>query len=366
MFLRICFLLIVGTVILVAALTSFYIVDRAEYVYVTQFGRHVATHDGETDAGLHWKLPWPIQSVQRLDLRLQVFDLPETELPTHDPRGKTIDKMLTIDAYVCWKIDNRDSVDRFIRTVGTPERAREILSQRVQSRLGATIPTLPLEEIIRVSDGTDSGERLDRLSKQLLGIDGRQVMLSALGVAADGPLSLVPLLAVAEQDSLKNIARQEYGIEIVDVRLRRFNHPPGVRQAIFDRIRSEREKKVAEYRGEANKRATEITSAAEREAKDLLTDAQSRQQRLQKEADIQADEMRNQAHAKDPEFYTFLQKLETYQKILDKSKDVLLLSSKHEIFDLLLNPPNANQRGTPSTSPPITATPRVTSGEDQP
>src|SRR5262245_9665679 len=98
-------LIIAAAIALLALVTSaVYTVDRTELVYVTQFGRHVATHDGATDAGLHVKWPWPIQSVQRFDHRLQAFDLPGAELLTHDPRGKTIDKTLVVDAYICWQI----------------------------------------------------------------------------------------------------------------------------------------------------------------------------------------------------------------------------------------------------------------------
>ena len=82
-----------------------------------------------SEGGLHAKLPWPVQSVQRLDRRLQYFDLPETELLTHDATGQTIDKTLTVVAYVCWKIPDTDSVDWFIRRVGQPERARAILGE---------------------------------------------------------------------------------------------------------------------------------------------------------------------------------------------------------------------------------------------
>src|SRR5438105_15031969 len=76
-------------------------VDRAEFVYVTQFGKPVSTYDGARDAGLHFKLPWPVQSVQRLDHRLHVFALAGAELLTHDPNGNTIDHTPTISAYVC-------------------------------------------------------------------------------------------------------------------------------------------------------------------------------------------------------------------------------------------------------------------------
>ncbi len=70
------------------ARTAFYAVDQAEFAYVTQFGEPVATHDGATDAGLHVKCPWPVESVQRLDRRLQAFDLPAVELLTRDPAGR--------------------------------------------------------------------------------------------------------------------------------------------------------------------------------------------------------------------------------------------------------------------------------------
>src|SRR5262249_22381897 len=106
-----------GLVLLALLSSSAFTVDRAEFVYLTEFGRHVATYDGEFDAGLHLKWPWPIQSVQRFDHRLQALDLPGAELLTHDPRGKTIDKTLVVDAYVCWHIAGREGVDRFIRTV---------------------------------------------------------------------------------------------------------------------------------------------------------------------------------------------------------------------------------------------------------
>src|SRR5437660_8605267 len=99
------FLISVVFVLLVLWLvsTSLFTVDRTEFVYVTQFGRPVVTLDGATEAGLHAKWPWPVQAVQRLDHRLQAFDLPGAELLTHDPKGQTIDKTLTVDAYVCWE-----------------------------------------------------------------------------------------------------------------------------------------------------------------------------------------------------------------------------------------------------------------------
>src|SRR4051794_34040985 len=94
---------------LMVARACVFTVDPTEFAYMTEFGRHVATYDGAQpeDAGLHFRWPWPIQAVQRLDRRLQYFDLLETELLTHDVEGKTVDKTLIVNVYVCWRIVDR-------------------------------------------------------------------------------------------------------------------------------------------------------------------------------------------------------------------------------------------------------------------
>src|SRR5437879_2246001 len=105
-------LLALGVIaVITVARLSFYTVDAAEYVYVTVLGEHRETFDGadqETGAGLKIGWPWPIAQTQRLDRRLQQFDLPPTEQLTHDPKGNTVDKILLLEAYVCWKITDKD------------------------------------------------------------------------------------------------------------------------------------------------------------------------------------------------------------------------------------------------------------------
>jgi membrane protease subunit HflC len=314
------------------ALSSCFTVDRTEYVYVTQFGRPIATLDGESEAGLHFKLPWPVQTVQRLDRRLQILDLAGAELLTHDPNGDTIDKTLSITAYVCWKIAGPVGVDRFVRTVGTPDRAEAILGQRINSKLGATIGRMKMEDLISVVSTREGEIRMDRLSHLLLN-------------EGDG----------ASQQSLQESARADYGVEIVDVRLRRFNYPVPVREAIFDRIRSERNKKVADYQSEGVQLGENIKSQAEAESRVVLADAHASEHKLKGEADAEADRVRNQAQSKDVAFYTFLKKLEDYQRILGDGKTVLLLSSHRELFDLLFKPPDpAAAVAVPKSSPMTT------------
>lgn len=329
-------LLAIGLVIAVSVLCCMTLVtvDRTEFVYVTQFGRHVATYDGVTDAGLHLRWPWPIQSVLRLDRRLQFLDLPPTESLTHDSHGQTIDKTLVLSAYVCWRIAD-DGVDQFIQAVGASERAREILRQRINSQLGAEVGRMEMDDFASTEPG-----KVDRSLEQL-----RQRLLQA------------PLNDDPAQGGLAQQARRAYGIELVDIRLRRFNHPPQVRDAVAQRIRSERKKKVVDYQSEGDRLARDIISTAEREASDIIAEARAEEKRLRGQAEADADRIRSRAFSKDPEFYVFLKKLEEYQHILGNNKTVLLLSSHREMFDLLFSPPKMNgssSRPTAGTAPPST------------
>ena len=305
---------------------SLFTVDRTEFVYRTRFGRHVATYDGADDsqAGLHVKWPWPVESVQRLDRRLQYFDITGAELLTRDPKGNTIDKTLTLDAFVCWRIADAAGVDRFIRAVGTPDGAQAILNQRVSSELGAAVSRMELGDLI----ATDP-DKVDRERERL-----RQRLLNEPGAGG------APSLRAAARD---------YGIEVVDIRLRRSSHPAAVRQAIFERIKSERDKKSEDYRTLGEREAADIKSRGVREASELKARADAEALRLRGEADAEADRIRNEAQGKDPQFYTFLRKLEEYQRILGDNKSMLLLSTHRELFDVLFNPP------APGNVPPRTA-----------
>jgi membrane protease subunit HflC len=307
-----CFVLPLAA--LLWARTALYTVDYAEFAYVTRFGEPVATLDGSTDAGLHLKAPWPIDAVLRIDRRLQAFDLPAVEALTRDATQRTVDKTLAVDAFVTWRIPDADAADRFVRTVGTPEQARRVLAPRISGRLAAVISDMNLDDLIAVADEKEIDARSEKLRKQLLGEDGTG-------------------------EAVRERVRAEYGIEVVDLRLRRFSYPEAVRASIAERIRSERARKVADHESEGRQRAADILSAAEKEARTTEANARAKKQLIEGQADVEADRIRNDAHAQDREFYSFLQKLKAYQLLLSDTRDVLLLSTRHPLFDLLLSPP---------------------------
>jgi membrane protease subunit HflC len=331
--------------------TALYSVDYAEFVYVTQFGERVAVHNGETDAGLKVKAPWPIQSVLRIDRRVQSFDLPAVESLTRDPVNRTVDKTVAVDAFVTWKIPDAQAADRFVKVVRTPEQARKILGPLVNGRLAAIISTMPLDDLVSVTD-VEGG---------LAAVAG-----AAAAVAADGRFRTADLRAIdarAERvrrrllgeesvgggeadpaEDLRKRALEEYGIQVLDVRLRRFSYPEAVRGSIAERIRSERARKVADYESEARKRAADITTDAERVARTLEADARARKTVVEGQANAEAGRIRSSAYAQDREFYVFLEKLRSFQAMLADTRDVLLLSTKHPLFDVFRGPPTPNHK----------------------
>lgn len=300
----------------ILARLSFYTVDAAEYAYVTILGQHVATFDGasgDSGAGLHAGWPWPIQMIQRLDRRLQLLDLPAAELLTHDPEGKTIDKMLLVESYAYWRIADRESVDLFIRRIGSADRARAILGPRITSQLGAAIGQMRMDDLVSVEPGKIAGKT--RVDETLASLNSRLL------------------------DALKASLREEYGIELVDLRLRRFSHPKNVSESIYARIRSERERKVKLYQGEGELQASKIESKAEEDVRGMIAQAKAEEEKLRGHADAEAMRIRNEAYAKDPEFYAFLKQMDQLQNVLGDSKTMLLLSTQRSVFNLLQQAP---------------------------
>jgi membrane protease subunit HflC len=305
------------------ASASVFTVDRSEYVYVTRLGRHTATYDGATQAGLCRRWPWPIESVRHIDRRMEVVDLPATEQLTRDASSQTIDRTLTVEGFVCWRIADAAGVDRFIRTVGTADRARTLLGQRITSQISAEIGKMQITDFVSDQRGRVAQE-MSRLRERLL---------------------------AQFHKSGANASMNDYGVEVVDIRLRRYNYPVEVRPAILDRIRSEREKKKAEYESEATIKVGRITADNDREVRQVAAQAEARRKQIRGEAEAEADRIRNQAFSKDSDFYVFLKKLEQYESILGNNRTVLLLSSHRDLFDLLFSPPRPGARPANGAAP---------------
>jgi membrane protease subunit HflC len=232
-------LLSIFAALALVACTSVVFVDESEFVLVETLGRIVAVYDrtdeAHNDRGLHVKLPWPVATVRRFDRRQQLFDPPGREMFTRDKKN------ITVSSYLCWKIadpSNQSSspdehpVVRFFRGLGTVETAEARLEARVRSALEIEIGRVELTDLLRVEtpDGGPSGESpLARIAHQ----------------------ALVELKQKEGSESLSD----RLGIELIDLRIKRINLPEGNRLAVYERMRTERERFAEQYRsaGQAEK-----------------------------------------------------------------------------------------------------------------
>jgi membrane protease subunit HflC len=297
-------------------------VDETEYGVVTSFGAVAAVHGLEPGtAGLHFKWPW--QSLLKVDRRLRSLDPAPREVITGDKRN------LEVASFLIYRV--ADPV-RFLRGAGSIEQAEARLAERAAAALSDAIGRRELAALAT----TDAAK---------WGLES----ITAESLAAVAPP-----------------ARDDLGIEVVDLGLRRFNHPLEVRPAVFDLIRSERRQVAARLRAEGEAQYTTITSQADRERDAILARAEAEAERIRGQAEAERTRILNEAHGRDPKFYEFLRTLDAYAALLDR-KTTIVLSASSPLLRLLNRGPEdetpaheTSQAGGTAAStprPPATGSP---------
>ncbi|WP_435010571.1 protease modulator HflC [Tundrisphaera lichenicola] len=300
-------LMTLGILSLVAFLAwrSVVIVDETEFVLVTEFGRTVEVYGDDPDeTGLHLRKPW--QSSIAIDRRLRVFDPPTREMITGDKKN------LEVASYVAWRVSDPR---RFVAAAGTLETAESRLNERVSAALN---DALGRRDLASLASTDPAIWKLDALTDAVLG-------------------------AVARP------ARDELGVDVLDVRLRRFNHPVEVRPAVFELIRAERKQVAERLRAEGEARYQVLKSQADRERDAILAKAESEAETIRGRGEAEATRLLNDAHSRDPRFYEFVRSLETYRALLD-DRTTLVLSSASPLLRLLTRGPSEDLL-TPAPAP---------------
>ena len=314
-----------------------FFVDETEYVYVTQFGEPLRL---ETEPGLRVKRPY--QSLWRFDRRLQMYEPPGCEMLTEDKEN------LDFEWYVCWRIPGPEFVaaELVAPTLRGGESAAEGAQITSPSRsAGATNSAGATEDVkaqtenyvrryLQTVGGKAAAEsRLEeRIQAAIAAEIGRTRLAELASLAPDG----LKLEAIMQRitESIRQTAIEQFGIEVVDVRLKRFNYPQAVKPAVFAEIRSERERVAVQYRAEGESEKTRIESQATLERDRLLAQAQRDATRMRGEGEAKAMEIFNAAHGKNPAFYQLLKTLETYRSILDE-QTTIVLSADSPLLKLL-------------------------------
>ena len=273
--------------VLLLAWLTFFSVRETEFVLVTQFGRPLYT---VRDAGLHVK--WPFQAAAYFDRRLRIYDPRPSEFLTRDKKN------IVIENYVAWRIQDPK---RFVETVGDPVAAEMRLHDIVWSGLSAALGMQDLETIVSTNPQTvKAAGLLDHLSADT----GRAAL-------------------------------QQYGIEVVDVRIKRLNLPEQNKQSVYARMRAERERIARQYRAEGEEQALSIRADADRQKEEILSVAYKQAEQVKGEGDAESTRTYSQAYSRNPRFYKLLRTLESYKKIFD-DKTTAILSSDSELLKVMM------------------------------
>jgi modulator of FtsH protease HflC len=266
-----------------------FIIDEREQALITQFGAYVRTI---TTPGLHVKMPF-VHTLQRFDKRVLATDAAPAEYLTLDK------KRLVVDYVTRWRINDPLA---FFKSVATLEGVR------------ARIEDIVFSELRR------------ELSSQ----------------------DFAPVTSEMREPTMEAVARgagartADFGIELIDVRIKRADLPGEVQQSVFARMVSERGRIAKRYRSEGEEEAAKLRAETDKQREIILAQAYDRSQRLQGEGDAAATTIYADAYEREPQFYAFLRTLEAYDTILTP-ETLLVLPGDAAMFRLLQGPPSEQE-----------------------
>lgn len=305
----------IALVVLVLAVlllfSSAYVVDETEQVVVTQFGK--VAGDPKVEPGLYFRTPF-IQKINFFPKNLQMWDGDPGQIPTLD---KTY---IWVDAFARWKIVDPIS---FFQTIGTMFGAMSRLDDIIDPAVRNLITSYPLIEAVRKSNrelniselGIEDEEEVEEKKAAYKITTGRMIITQEILKQAQPKLDL-------------------FGIELVDVKIKRINYVEQVQNSVYGRMIAERKQIAEKFRSEGKGEARRIIGDKERDLKQILSEAYEEAQEIQGEADAEAIRIYADAYGVDPEFYSFMRTLEIYTESLDKSSS-LVLSTDSELFKYL-------------------------------
>lgn len=263
-------------------------VNEGEVVVVARFGDPRRTLD---DAGLYFTWPPPLDTVVRIDRRVQILDPGSGEYLTKDKKN------IIVDPFMAWRV-----VDhlRFMKTVGSMEGAGSRLTDVLRSITGDVLASHPFTTLVSIEG---HAEALDAMLEQLTAAAKRKCEAS-------------------------------YGVEVVAVRLKRFNFPAQNKQAVFTRMQTERQTISDQYRAEGDAEFQKIKAEADRQVAELVAEAQRKATETRGNADAEATRIYAEAYGKDSEFFAFTKGLEVFETMLT-SQSTLVIPNDHPLLKLV-------------------------------
>lgn len=263
---------------------SLFVVSETQRAVKLRFGEIV---EFDVPPGLHFKLPI-VNTVRKFDARILTLDAAPQSYLTSEK------KALSVDSFVKWRVS--DVAKYFTTTGGDEERLRRLLSQRVDAGLRNEFGSRTVKEVV-------SGQRdelMDKLANQL-----------------------------------NIIAKNELGIEVIDLRVKKIDLPPEVSDSVYNRMRTERERLAKELRAQGNEVAERIRATADKDKTIILADAYREAEETKGNGDATATSTYALAYSKDPEFYDFTRSLKAYESTFSNKSDILLINPESDFFKYL-------------------------------
>lgn len=298
---------VVATVVVFA---SAYTIDETQYGIILQFGEPVG--EAVTEPGLHWKRPF-IQEVRRFDKRMQAWDGDVNQIPT---LGR---EFIVVDTTARWRITDPLLFLKSVRDeTGARSRLNDIIDSVVRDKVSGT----DLEEIVRSKDweynpNAVSADMVDR---------------SDIDLEAAPKKGREELTREILQEA--SVVVRAYGIELIDVRIKRLNYIDDVRRTVEDRMISERERIAEQFRSEGEGRSAEIDGQTDRQVREIMAIAGREAEEIRGRADAEATRIYGEAFGRDPEFYAFFRTLETYRRTVGNNS-TLVLNADSDFFRYL-------------------------------
>ena len=291
-------IIILVIVLLIAFFLSAYIVNETEQVIITQFGRAIG--GAKKEPGLKFKVPL-IQKANYFPKNLLAWDGDPGQIPTLD---KTF---IWVDTFARWKI-----VDplKFFQTVKDEQGAYTRLDDILDSAVRNLITSYPLLETVRKSN-----RELDTYEA---GIDegGGDVILADVNTGREKIVDTIMKQAQPKLD--------KFGIELVDVKIKRLNYVEEVQASVYNRMIAERNQIAEKFRSEGQGEARKIEGEREKELKRITSEAYKTAEEIKGKADGEATLIYARAFGKDPDFYSFLRTLEIYKESIGKDTSLIL------------------------------------------
>lgn len=267
---------------------SIYVVKQWETAIRLQFG---VVQENNIGPGLHFKVPF-INTIRKYDRRLQILETDPEPFLTLEKKN------LIVDTFVQWRVD--DPKVFYERVQGNAMRLNSLLKPVVQDNYRAEFANRNLQEVVAGFDSTTNKT----------------------------------VRSVIQNDILNHIREtgRQYGVDIVDMRIKGVELPDDVKQSVYDRMNTERERAAKEFRARGEATYIEKVANADKEREIRLADAYKRAEILRGEGDAEATSIYAKAFSANPEFYEFNRSLEVYQKGIKRDGDILILDTDSEFF----------------------------------